>query len=47
MFKIYLVRTAGRALYADEKVFMGAYDSLALAAQTLGNKFQFCDVVTA
>jgi hypothetical protein len=47
MFKVYLVRTAERALYADEKVFMGIYNSLTLAAQTLGNQFQFCDVVTA
>ena len=46
MFKLYLVRTTERALYADEQILMGVFDSLASAAQTLGSQFQFCDVVT-
>ena len=46
MFKLYLARTTERALYADEQILMGVFDSLASAAQALGSQFQFCDVVT-
>ena len=46
MFKLYLVRTSERALYADEQTLMGIFDSLAAAAQALGNQFQFCDITT-
>jgi hypothetical protein len=46
MFKLYLVRTAERALYADEQKFMGVFDSLSAAAQALGSQFQFCDVIS-
>jgi len=46
MFKFYLARTTARALYADEQILMGVFDSLASAAQALGDKFQFCDVFT-
>lgn len=46
MFKLYLVRTTERALYADEQILMGIFDSLASAAQALGSQFQFCDVIT-
>jgi hypothetical protein len=46
MFKLYLARTADRALYADEQILLGVFDSIAAAAQTLGSRFQFCDVVT-
>lgn len=47
MFKLYLMRTTDRALYADEQILVGVFDSIADAAQTLGSRFQFCDVVTA
>lgn len=46
MFKLYLARTTERALYADEQVLVGVFDSLASAAQALGKQFQFCDVVS-
>jgi len=46
MFKLYLARTTERALYADEQILMGIFDSIASAAQALGSQFQFCDVVT-
>ena len=46
MFKFYLARTTERALYADEQILIGIFDSLDSAAQALGNKFQFCDIVT-
>jgi len=46
MFKLYLARTTERALYADEQILMGIFDSLTSAAQALGNQFQFCDVVS-
>lgn len=46
MFKLYLARTTERALYADEQIPMGIFDSLASAAEALGSQFQFCDVVT-
>ena len=46
MFKLYLTRTTDRALYADEQIFMGVYDSISFAAEALGSKFQFCDVIT-
>ena len=46
MFKLYLIRTTERALYADEQKLMGVFDSLASAAEALGSQFQYCDVVT-
>ena len=46
MFKLYLARTTERALYADEQILMGIFESITSAAQALGNQFQFCDVVT-
>ena len=46
MYKLYLVRTADRALYADEQILMGVFDSLTEAARVLGSQFQFCDVIT-
>jgi hypothetical protein len=46
MFRLYLARTTERALYADEQILMGVFDSLTSAAQILGSQFQFCDVVT-
>ena len=46
MFKLYLARTTERALYADEQVLLGVFDSLTSAAQALGSQFQFCDVVS-
>lgn len=45
-YKLYLVRTPERALYSDEQVLMGVFDSLDDAAKTLGKQFQFCDIVT-
>lgn len=47
MFKFYLARTADRALYGDEQVFMGVFDSITSAAMALGSQFQYCDVVSA
>ena len=47
MFKLYQVRTADRALYADERIYVGAYDSLSDAAMLLGARFAFCEVYTA
>ncbi len=46
MFKLYLARTTERALYADEQILMGVFDSITSAALALGNQFQFCDVIT-
>ena len=45
-YKLYLVRTPERALYDDEQVLMGIFDSLDDAARVLGNQFQYCDIVT-
>jgi hypothetical protein len=47
MFKLYLARTVDRALYADEQVLVGIFDSIAAAAEALGDQFRFCDVVSA
>jgi hypothetical protein len=47
MFKLYLARTADRALSGDEQVFMGVFDSITSAAMTLGSQFQYCDVVSS
>lgn len=46
MFKVYLTRTADRALYGDERVFMGTFESLDSAASALGSQFQFCEVIS-
>jgi hypothetical protein len=46
MFKLYLVRTSERALYADEQILMGIFDTVASAANALGSQFQFCDIFT-
>lgn len=45
-YEVILTRTAERALYDDEQVFMGTFDSLDSAAQALGSQFQFCKVVS-
>ena len=45
-YEVILTRTAERALYADEQVSMGTFDSLDSAVQALGNQFQFCKVVS-
>ena len=46
MFILYLARTTERALYADEQILLGVFDSLASAAKILGSQFQFCDVIS-
>lgn len=45
-YKLYLARTPERALYADEQVLMGIFDSLDDAAAMLGSQFQFCNIIT-